>query len=105
MYDKKEYDPMTTLILFDTLSKLESIQIEAACKRFPLVLEYGSEQASSRLKTVSDDFYPLGTVDKTVSSASLACSFSCYEKQETQCLIRLTNFDGTFKTICLVHTF
>ena len=104
MYDKEEYDPTTTLVLFNTLSILEDLQIKAACRRIPLILEYGSEQAASRLKNVSDDFYLFGEIDKIVSNKTFAVSFSCYEERETRCLIRLTNFDGTFKTICLVHS-
>ena len=98
--ESKEYSPIPTLVLSGLRTMLESTQIKAACKRIPLILEYGKV---SRLTNVTEDFYPLGAVDKQVSSKSMAVSLSCHETQPTVCLIRLAQFDKSYKTICLPH--
>lgn len=96
-----EYHPIPTLALSGTLHNLENLQIEAACKNYPLLLEYGT----SRLLTVFNDFLNLGPIKKTISTEREAISFSCYKDRPTQCIIRLASFDTTYKTICLPYTF
>ena len=91
-----EYNPDPDLVFQGSLSKIDSLQIEAVSKGVHAVVEHWQEP---KFRLTEMPFSPWGMAD---SFGRKAIALSCYENKPTHLLVRLAALEECYKTFALI---